>query len=1439
MIEKIIEYSIKNKLVIGIGTMLLVAAGIFSASQLSVDALPDITSNQVAIITISPNLAAQEVEQYITYPVEQSMANIQDVEQVRSTSRFGLSVVTIVFKDKADIYRSRQLVSEKLKEAEEQIPQGFGIPAMAPITTGLGEIYQYVIHPKKGFEDKYDAMQLREIQDWIVKRQMAGVKGVVEVSSLGGLLKQYEVAVDPDRLRSMNITIAEVFDALEKNNANTGASYIEKQQNVYFVRTEGLVRTQKDIENIVVKQVNNVPLMIKDIGEVRFGSAVRYGAMTRNGDGEVTGGIVLMLKGENSREVITNVKERMKQIQKTLPEGVVIEPFIDRTKLVNSTLHTISKNLLEGALIVMIVLIILLGNLRAGLIVASVIPLAMLVAIILMNIFGVTANLMSMGALDFGLIVDGAVIIVESVLHHLHQHYKSKKISSEVMNTQVFKSAGNVMNAAVFGIIIILVVYLPILSLSGIEGKMFIPMAQTVCFAMIGALILSLTYVPMMCALVLNKNVSDKVTLADKLVSGMKRFYEPALQRLMKFRKTTIAVSLAVLVFALIIFTRLGGEFLPTLSEGDFAIGLVMKQGTSLQNTINNTTQIEKILIKQFPEVLQVVNKIGSSEIPTDPMPIEASDMMVILKPQDEWTSASTFSELQEKMSEALAVIPGVNMEFTQPIQMRFNELIAGSRGDIAIKIFGDDLNTLYTKANEIAGRIKSIKGVTDIKVDQIVGLPQIQIIYNRAKVAQYGLNIEDLNRTVSSALAGSVSGTVYEGERRFDLVVRLEKEHRKDLESIQNLYVSLPDGNQIPLSQIADVSFKTGPSQVSRLSLKRYINVSLNVRGSDVQTVVEEIQKTLDGKFKLPAGYYMTYGGSFENLVQAKARLSIAVPVALLLILLLLFAAFSSITEALIIFSAVPFAAVGGILMLWITGLNFNISGGVGFIALFGVSVLFGILLINNFNRQHAEQESDIDTAVINGSLNIVRPVMAAALLAALGFLPMALSKGVGSEVQKPLALVVIGGIISATALTLFVLPVMYAMVFRKGKKKKTKIKPPAAASIILLMLIPSFGFSQSTPLTIEKAIDMAVKNHPALQSANYKVEEQKAIKKTSFSLPPTDVTGTFGQYNSTAQDRQIEASQSFSFPTVYAANKNVNEQKLLLAQNNFNITKNELIKNVSSSYYQLVYGLKQLQLFQQLDSIYSRFALSANRKYQAGESSLLEKTNAESQAQQVKLQLQQAQSILVVYQTELKQWLNTKDSISIATNTDWKMPPPLLPDTSALQRNPYYQFQSTLVNVAGAELKLQKQLWIPEFNAGYFNTSIDKVKGFQGFKVGAAIPLFKSGTGNRAKAAKYNFKSAQSDLENFKLELTTQITALKQEYFKNLQSLNFYEQRGIPLAEQLLKVAQSSYQQGDIGYLEFVQNIQQATELKSQYLQSLLQYNNSIIQINALVAQ
>ena len=1063
MFQKLITYSIRHKLVIGVLSIALTIWGVWSLVHLPFDSTPDITDNQVQVITQAPSLGAQEVEQYVTTPVEMALANIPRIQERRSISRSGLSVITLVFDDAADIYWARSQVSQVVEQLEKELPKNTETE-MGPIATGLGEIYHYTIRAKEGYEHKYSLTQLRTMQDWIVRKQLSGTPGVAEVSGWGGYVKQYEVAINTDQLNASGVSVSEVFDALQRNNANTGGSYIEENSNQYYIRGIGVVKNLEDVANITVKTVDGTPVKVGDVAKVQLGHATRFGAVTRNGEGEVVAGIAIMLKGENFQKVSKNVKERINQIQKSLPEGVIIEPFIDRTNLVDRVEGTIARNLIEGGLIVIFVLVIFLGNWRAGLVVASVIPLSMLFAFGMMKTFGIDGNLMSLGAIDFGMIVDSAIIIVEAVVTHINTgHFSQPEVraaylaqcqnggaatpfalTQKQMDEEVHFSASRIRQSAAFGEIIIMIVYIPLMTLVGIEGKMFRPMALTVFFAILGAFILSLTYVPMASSLMLSRKVHTRKTFSDRVIEKLLAWYRPVLDWVLARNKDVITGAVALFCVSVVGFKFLGGEFIPSLEEGDFAVEMSMSQGTSLSQMVESCTKAEKLLKKEYPEIKQVVSRIGSAEIPTDPMPVERADIMIALKPKAEWTSAKTTPELMEKMEETLSAIPGLEAEISQPIQMRNNELLTGIKQDVAIKIFGDDLDVLTQQAGKVKKMIEDVPGVSGIFVEEVAGLPQIQVKYNHEKMAAYGVSVDDISEILETTFAGAVAGSLYEGDKKFDIVLRMDPSLR-NVESLEQLSIPLKDGTDIPLSQVADIDYSPAPAQVSHEDGARRIYVGFNVKGRDVQSTVEDIQDILDEKLKLPDGYYYNYGGEFENLQSATNRLMVVIPIALVIILLLLYATVKNVRESLFVFSAIPLAAIGGVWALWLRGMPFSIAAGVGFIALFGVAVLNGIVLIGQMNQMQPEEKTAdklsasigvtemIHHRIIESCMVRLRPVLMTALVASMGFLPMALSQGDGAEVQRPLATVVIGGLITSTLLTLLVLPAIYKTFTKK----------------------------------------------------------------------------------------------------------------------------------------------------------------------------------------------------------------------------------------------------------------------------------------------------------------------------------------------------------------------------------------------------------------------
>lgn len=1452
MLDIIIKFSIKNKLVIGIMTLLLIIWGVWSATKLPIDAVPDITNNQVQIFTTCPTLAGQEVEQLVTFPIEQSIANIPNIEEVRSISRFGLSVVTVVFKDEVDIFFARQLINERLKEAESNIPKGIGTPELAPVSTGLGEVYQYIIHPKKGSEYKYNAKDLRTMQDWIVARQLNGTPGIAEVNSFGGELKQYEVSVNPNRLKAMGVSIPDIFNALEKNNQNTGGAYIDKKPNAYFIRGIGLVTSIEDVKNIAVKNTGGIPIFIKDVADVKFGYATRYGAMTYNGEVDAVGGVVMMLKGENSNEVVKRIKEKIPTIQKSLPEDVVIEPYLDRTDLVGRAISTVEKNLIEGALIVIFVLVLFLGNVRAGLIVASAIPLSMLFALGLMNVFGVSANLMSLGAIDFGLIVDGAVIIVEATLHHLGLRKSITKLTQSEMDDEVFHSASKIRSSAAFGEIIILIVYIPILSLIGIEGKMFRPMAQTVGFAIFGALILSLTYIPMMCALFLPKKINHNKTFSDKMMHFFQRIYLPLLQIAIQIKYWLVGGTVALFVVSLFAFNRMGGEFIPTLAEGDFAFHCILPQGSSLSQSIETSMQASRI-IKQFEEVKMVVGKTGSAEVPTDPMPPEATDMMIILKPQNEWKTNKSYEELADEIMEKLEVIPGIFFEKNQPIQMRFNELMTGIRQDVAVKIFGENMDTLATYADKVNKVILTVQGATAPQVERVSGLPQINIEYDRLRLANYGLTVEDVNDIVSTAFAGKSTGVVFENERKFDLVVRLDSTYRSSIDDVNNLMIPTNTGSQIPLSQVANINFKVGPAQISREAGKRRIVVGFNVKGRDVQSVVEEIQQKLNTQVKLPSGYYFTYGGTFENLQKASKRLMIAVPLSLLLIFMLLYFTFRSFKQASLIFTAIPMSAIGGVFALLLRGMPFSISAGIGFIALFGVAVLNGIVLIGTFNQLEKEGWTDIIKRVIEGTKIRLRPVLMTATVASLGFLPMALSSSAGAEVQKPLATVVIGGLITATFLTLFVLPLLYIIFNSKiNLKRKPKVKPVITATTLLFILFTISVNAQTKSIaSVDEAINIALQNNQSIKATELGIKATESLKKTANELPKLDFNTQLGQYNSIKFDNAFQLSQTIPFPTLFGAKKELINAEVKAKQIQQKLTINEIKNQVRTLYYQIEYLQYNKQKLQSLDSLYNEFIRVANLRYKTGDTKKIEISTAETKKGEINLLAQQNEVYLISAYHSLKTLLNTNDSLTITSNATYT---PLqvnsLLDSNAIANHPLLQSIYQNMQIAEQTKKVEKAQGLPDFRIGYSNQSligfqtidgVEKYFGagnrFNSVNIGIAIPLTYGATKVRIKSLDYQIQSLQEQAKYQTTLLNTQLQNAMAQYQQDVQQYNYYKLQALPNADEIVKAAQLGYRTGDISYVEYLYALQTATDIQLKYLQSIQQINQTVTNINSII--
>ena len=1429
--KAIVHFSIQKKLFVGLTTLFLLLGGIYAMMTLPIDAVPDITNNQVQIVTVSPTLAPQEVEQLITMPIEIAMSNIMNVEEIRSVSRFGLSLVTVVFKESVPTLDARQLINEQIQTVAGEIPTELGTPELMPITTGLGEIYQYVLSVEPGYEEKYDAMELRTIQDWIVKRQLSGIPGIVEINSFGGYLKQYEVAVDPDALYSLNITIGEVFEALNRNNQNTGGSYIEKINKAYYIRSEGMIGKIKDIERIVITNRGGIPIHISDVGSVRFGSAKRFGAMTKDGEGECVGGIAMMLKGANANVVTKELEARVERVQKMLPEGVRVEPYLNRSELVDRNISTVIRNLIEGALIVFIVLIIFLGNVRAGLIVASVIPLAMLFAFILMRVFGVSANLMSLGAIDFGIVVDGSIVILEGILAHIYsRRLMGRTLSAEEMDREVEAGAGHVARSATFAVLIILIVFFPLLTLTGIEGKYFTPMAKTLVFCIIGALILSLTYVPMMASLFLKRTISSKPTFADRFFGKLNGVYRRTLHFCLRHIWGTIACSFAALAVSLFLFTRLGAEFIPTLDEGDFAMQMTLPAGSSLTHSIELSKQAEETLMKNFPEIKHVVAKIGTAEVPTDPMAVEDADIMIVMKPFKEWTSASSRAEMVEKMKASLEPITGAEFNFSQPIQLRFNELMTGAKADIAIKLYGEDMAELYKKAKEASLFVEQVPGAADVIVEQAMGLPQLVVHYDRAKIARYGMNIEELNTIIRTAYAGEAAGVVFENERRFDLVLRLDNDKVADL-NLDKLFVRTAEGIQIPVSEVATIELVNGPLQINRDATKRRIVIGVNVRDADIQKVVRTIQETLDKHIKLEPGYYFEYGGQFENLQNAIDTLTIVIPVALSLILLLLFFAFKSVTYSLVVFSTVPLSLIGGILALWLRGLPFSISAGVGFIALFGVAVLNGILMINHFNnlRKQTKYQMTTNRILAKGCPHLLRPVFLTGLVASLGFVPMAIAKSAGAEVQRPLATVVIGGLIVSTILTLIIIPVFYRLVNSSAAWKRQRwLKRLLPFLLFLGILFPTHA--QQT-VSLEEAVTIALENHPRLKTAMASIERSRASRGESWEVSPTTFNYSWGQINGeTRNDNQMEITQSLgSLLTPFYKNALVNRQ-VTTGEYYRDLVKKEITAEVKRAWAYYQYAFHLCALYKEQIEWAGRLRKASQLRYEQGDITLLERNMSSTLVADLQTRLSQAEEELQLA-TRRFSWTCYSDSPLLPMDTTLVLFPARVAEIAPSDIHLNY-FRS-VADEKKAMLRIERSRFFPELSVGYVRQKIAPLSGLDSWMVGISFPVLFFPQHSRVRQAKIDSYIARTEAESNIRQLNNKVEELSVALRKEGEHIRYYTTGALPEAEALLKSATVQFKENETDITQFVQSLNAAREIRRGYIEAVYAYNISALEL------
>lgn len=1484
MLQKIIAFSVKQKLLVGLGVLALLSVGIYELGKLPIDAVPDITDNQVQLITVAPSMGATDIERLITVPVEQANRNIPGLKNMRSFSRFGLSIVTLVFEEDVSVYWARQQVSERLTLINSQIPAGISPPQMAPITTGLGEIYQYVLRPEKGYETQWTPTELRTLQDWVVRKQLLGVKGVADVSSYGGFQKQYEVSLDPTQMQTFHVGINEVFDALQKENANSGGSYIEKGPQALFVRTEGLLTNEDEIGSVVVKVADDgTPILIRDLAKIQEGASTRYGGLCYNDQGEVAGAVVMMLKGANSNDVVKAVKSKVKEIQATLPKGVKMEAFLDRTKMVNHAIGTVEKNLAEGALIVVVVLVLALGSLRAGFVVASVIPLAMLFAVIMMNLFGVSGNLMSLGALDFGLIIDGAVIIVESVLHQLWKK-GGPRYSPEERDEVVAKNAGRMMNSAVFGQLIILVVYLPIFSLQGIEGKMFKPMAQTVAFALMGAFILSLTYVPMMCSYFLPQNPGKGQALSEKAMTKIEHRFAPVFTWAIHRGKWLLVGALTLLLVSFVAFAGIGGEFIPQLEEGDFAADTRIITGSSVKASVEYTQKASRILLTQFPEVEKVVTKIGNGEIPTDPMPMEASDMMIILKDKSEWKSAETFSELAEKMSLALKEIPGLTVGFQFPVQMRFNELMTGAKQDVVCKIYGPNMDTLARLASVLGGVVGRVEGAKDLYVEQVSGQPQIVVKYNRSQMALHGIRTEALNKAIETAFAGAAAGKVFEEERRFDLTVRLNNGARNDLEDVMRLPIKSETGQLIPLSELATVSLQEGPNQIQRDNAQRRITVGFNVRGTDVETVVELLQNQVGKSLRLPAGYTLGYGGSFENLQSAKKRLFLAIPVALLLIWILLYFAFGSVQYSAIIFSAIPMSLIGGIWGLLLRGMPFSISAGIGMIALFGVAVLNGIVLMAEFKRHGNQPNLDaLKEMVTKSTLTRLRPVLMTALVAALGFMPMALSHGAGAEVQKPLATVVIGGLITATMLTLLLLPALFIMIENRKMKKHHNLEKPddsdsagvnlsKSGLIVLLALwagistcadlkansvgdgagpsgqsgksrlaeVAEVGVLDSMRLTIQEVLEAATTRSAFMQSLTLQSESAMAMAKTRVGMDPTGITYEGGQVNSWYKDQKITFNQGFLLPQVYAKEHQQRRSAAEVVQQMKSMKEVEVKQAVATLYYHMQHTQEQFPLWRKMDSLAKENLRFMQLKFSQGDVGAMELNQSKKMAADMQMMLES-----LVFQFE-------RDAMELAiwSGRTGKVYPVIggleFPMPIQSKQIPALAYSQSLVELGFRDWKLAQSRQLPSFQLGYVQQSFqgyqqlptgDQYFGrnlsFSQYQVSMRLPLAGGLLRNSAKAASLQYQSLLKQQEYVEQQVNLQMQQMFDLEQQLRRRVSQYRDTLLPMATSQISLIQTQWNAGEISGLEWGLYMREALQTQIDYYDVVHQWETVQIQI------
>jgi cobalt-zinc-cadmium resistance protein CzcA len=1451
MIDKIIAFSVRSPYTVGLLVLLMAIWGGYSLKTLPIDAVPDVTNQQVDVITNSPNLSSLEIERYITTPIEMAMANIPGLTEARSYSKFGSSVVKLIFTDDTDIYWARQQVFERLTQVQAEIPQGAGTPILGPVSTGLGEIFQYVIRPKDLNNSPYTLTEIRTVQDWVVRRRLLGLPGVADVSGYGGYAKEYQAKIKTDQMRALGVTVDELYEALNKGNSNTGGAYIEKENKAFTIRGIGLAQSLEDIANAVIKKNGSVPILIKDVADVEFGHALRFGALSNNGEGEVVGGSILMMKGANGNQVITTLKERFAEIQKELPPGLVIEPFLDRSKLVNAAIATVAKNLVEGAIIVMLVILLFLGNWRASLLAASVIPLAMLFAFIWMKLFGVVGNVMSLGAIDFGLLVDPAIIVVESAVLYLALalgKFAGKKMTYADRQNVIISAAAEVKKSVVFGGLIILIVYFPILTLEGVEGKMFSPMAKTVGFAIIGALLLAVTYVPMMCAVLLRPPKSAHHDgFSEKIVQFFLKGLRPVIRLGLRFKWAVIVFAFAVLAGGVIGFGKIGGEFMPKIQEGDIVVDMDLPVGTTLTESIRQSQIFQKGLMSAFPDEIEgAVSKIGTSEVKVDPLPLESQELYLELKDKKFWKKAHNQEELAVKINEYMAQFPGPIYAISQPIESRVNDMISGARTDVVVQLYGTDLDTLVSRTKQIIQIVRNVPGAVDVKGSKVFGLPHLNIKYDRQRMAIHGIKVEQVNRAVQMAFGGATAGVVYEGDRRFDVTLRLTGEDRTRPENIENLLINDQNNNPIPLREIADITETIGPSEIVHENLKRVVNLGFNVRGRDLESVVNDVIKEVDAKVKLPKGYSVNYGGEFENFSRAKSRLAIVVPISLVIIFGLLYLTFRNFRDSLLIYAVVPLSAVGGVFSLLFRDMNFSISAGVGFIALFGVAVLNGILLVGHFNELGRQGIDNPDRRVLMGIEERFRPVLMTSFVAALGFMPMALSTSVGAEVQKPLATVVIGGLLTATILTLIVLPILYALFVKRpskgGHPRGRKAQAVPVTTILAILLLAGAAYGQAPVkkedvrvLTLDKALDLARRNNPQTRLADLRIEKQKVLLPATINI---DAPRIYTQ-SPTGENMRLGFMQNIQFPTVYSHQKQAQRQQIRLNESEKRVTINDLSYQVRSVYNEILYYDKVIANYEQQDSLLANFVKVTDVRLNVGQISRIERLNAEAQYRENQIYLRQSRARLRGARIQL--WILTglEPDSTRAIDGDFERinyQVPVSPLDSSFAGNPRIGFYEENRKLSEKMFDVEKSRKLPGISLGYMNQGNRDTPIQFRWEFGLTVPLWQWQYKSRQAGARKDIEIAQQQIALNRYELQGLHDKAFSDYRAYSESLAYYETFGLNQADEIIKAAQDSYRLGSIGYYNFLLNLQEAFRIRAEHLDALRNVNNAIITIQYL---